>query len=223
MNTGKIRMVLMTTTALLAMGALSACDVPEATVEPQSTQSADQGDDTADETPADDTSSDDDATEDDADDDAPAAEVGSRENPAEIGQKVTFTEGDEKTWQVWLTKPDLNANAQVRAENQFNDPAPKGQVYAMVTVNVKRLADEAATPWTDLQVAFVTADGTTHESFDTMVVAPAPEFTDINEMYKDAKDAGKVVIAVPKKDIKKGAWTVSAGFGDATTFFKATK
>jgi hypothetical protein len=221
MNTSKIRMTAVATTALLAVGGLAACSAADATLEPAATQAVEEPADEA-EAPADEESEEPAGEKEDAEEE-PAAEVGTRENPAAIGQKVTFSEGDDKTWQVWLTKPDLNANAQVKKTNQFNDPAPKGQDYAMVTVNVKRLAEEAATPWVDLSVKFVTAAGTTHEAFDSMVVSPDPSFQDINEMYKDAKDAGKVVIAVPEKDIENGAWVISSGFGDNDTFFKATK
>lgn len=208
-----------TTVAALAVLTLSltACDVSDSTItDPGAAQSSPA---VSNEKPADDPT-DDAATEEEPEEEAPAAEVGTRENPAKIGQTVTFSEMGEDSWEVTLGKPTLNANKAVAKANQFNDPAPEGMVYAMVPVTVKRLGEEAGTPWVDLSVKFVSAEGTTHTAADTMAVAPDPSFNDINELYKGAKGKGNVVIAVPKKDIKKGTWSVSVMLGDEV-FFKA--
>jgi hypothetical protein len=153
----------------------------------------------------------------------PADELGTRDNPAAIGQTVTFSEGGVDEWTVTLGKPVLNANAAVHAANQFNEAAPKGMQFAMVPVTVKRLGKDSATPWVDLTVDFVSADGTTHEPGDVSVVAPEPDFDDLNEMYAGATGTGNVVIAVPTKGIAQGTWVVSMGFDDSSkTFFKAS-
>ena len=122
-------------------------------------------------------------------------------------------------WEVSLSAPNLDATAAVAAGNQFNDATPAGMVYAEVTVNVKRLAEKAATPWIDLSVKFVSAAGTTHTSFDHSVSIDGT-LMDLGEMYAPATAAGVVVVAIPVADAAAGTWTVSSMFGDPT-FFKA--
>ena len=149
----------------------------------------------------------------------PAAEIGTRANPAAIGQVVTISQAGVPQWEVSLSAPSLDATAAVAAGNQFNEAAPAGMVYAEVTVNVKRLADKAATPGFDLSVKFVSAAGTTHSTSDHMAVVDGT-LTDLGEMYAPATGAGVVVIAIPVADAAAGTWTVSSMFGDPT-FFKA--
>lgn len=149
----------------------------------------------------------------------PAAEVGTRANPAAIGQVVTISQAGVPQWEVSLSAPNLDATAAVAAANQFNEAAPEGMVYAQVTVNVKRLADEAATPWIDLTVEFVSAAGTTHAEYDHSVSVDGT-LTDLGEMYAPATGSGLVTIAIPVADAAAGTWTVSSMFGDPT-FFKA--
>ena len=149
----------------------------------------------------------------------PAAEVGTRTNPAAIGQVVTISQAGAPQWEVSLSAPSLDATAVVAAANQFNEAAPEGMVYAQVTVNVKRLAEEAATPWVDLTVEFVSAAGTTHATYDYSVSVDGG-LTDVGEMYAPATASGVVTIAIPVADAAAGTWTVSSMFGDPT-FFKA--
>jgi len=149
----------------------------------------------------------------------PAAEIGTRANPAAIGQVVTISQAGVPQWEVSLSAPNLDATAAVAAANQFNEAAPEGMVYAQVTVNVKRLADEAATPWIDLTVEFVSAAGTTHAEYDHSVSVDGT-LTDLGEMYAPATGSGLVTIAIPVADAAAGTWTVSSMFGDPT-FFKA--
>jgi uncharacterized iron-regulated membrane protein len=190
------------------LGALSdQLDNSSAVVEPTSdaeTSADEQADEPTDEAAADDS----------------AADLGTRENPAPFGETVTFSDAGSDTWSVALSNAVLDASEAVAAANQFNEPAPEGTVYAMVTVNVTRLGTEAATPWVDLSVEFVSASGTTHSSADTMAVAPEPSFNSLNEMYAGAAGAGNVVIAIPQADAAAGTgnWTVSPLFGDPTFF-----
>ncbi|WP_307858273.1 TM2 domain-containing protein [Cellulomonas fulva] len=151
-------------------------------------------------------------------DEAPAAEEGTRENPYPIGTPVTVTGWDDSTWEITIGKPDLDGTDEVAAANQFNDPAPKGMVYAVVPVTATRVSGEAEAPWIGVSVEYVSAAGTTHTQSDTMSVAPDPSFNDINELYEGASGTGNVVIAIPEDDAGKGAWAVSATFGDDPVF-----
>lgn len=149
----------------------------------------------------------------------PAGEPGTRANPAAIGQVVTISQSGVPQWEVSLSAPSLDATAAVAAANEYNDAAPAGMVFASVIVNVKRLAEEAASPGSDLTVEFVTAAGTTHNDYDISAYVDG-DLSEINEMYTPATAAGVIVIAIPVDNAAAGTWTVSSMFGDPT-FFKA--
>lgn len=160
------------------------------------------------------------APADEAETDA-SAEVGTRENPAPIGTTVEITTGGAPNYEVTLGAPTLDATAIVAAANQFNEAAPAGFQYAVVPVTVTYVGTETGTPWIDLNIAFVSAAGTTHDEADTLAVGPAPTFTEINELYPGASGTGNIVIAIPTADAASGAWTVEPLFLGDTFFFAA--
>ncbi|GAA1768768.1 hypothetical protein GCM10009747_32210 [Agromyces humatus] len=156
-----------------------------------------------------------------SDEPAPAPEPGTRENPAAIGTTVVIGPASAPDWQLTVGAPTLDANAIVAAENQFNEPAPEGMQWAMVPVTVTYVGTTTGTPWIDLSVKFVSADGTTHEEYDHSAVIPN-DWSEINELYPDASATGNVAIAVPSADIANGAWVVSASLLGEDYFFKAS-
>lgn len=143
----------------------------------------------------------------------PAAKLGTRENPFPIGTAV-----DSQNYQVTLGAPVLDNGAAVEATNEFNDPAPEGMSYATVPVTVTYTGPETGNPWIDLTIEFVSAAGTTHAQFDTSVVGPEPDITDINDLYPGASATGNVTIAIPVADAAAGRWTVSELFSDPVFF-----
>ena len=151
---------------------------------------------------------------------APTGKAGTRTNPAAIGQVVTISESGVPKWEVSLSAPSLDATA-AAAANEFNEPAPASQVYAEVTVNVKRLDSTPADPYFDLDVEFVSAAGTTHSPLDNSVSIDKGALMDLGEMYAPATGSGAVIIAIPVADAAAGTWTVSSGFDADKTFFKA--
>lgn len=148
------------------------------------------------------------------------ATLGSRENPAPIGTTVEITNAGAPQYELTLGVPTLDATAIIGAES-VNDAAPAGLQYAIVPVSVTYVGTETGTPWVDLSVSFVSAAGTTHESFDTFVIGPDPSFTEINELYPGASGSGNIVIAIPTADAAAGAWTVAPLFSGDTFFFAA--
>lgn len=150
--------------------------------------------------------------------DTPA--VGTRENPAPIGTTIAFSNAGVPTWEITPGAPTLEANSVIAEENQFNDAPPAGSQYVILPLALTYIGAESGTPWLDIDVAFVTAAGTTHEQSDTMVVEPSP-LSDINEMYTGAEATGNVAIAVPSKDIEKGTWVISSGFVSDKYFYAA--
>lgn len=155
------------------------------------------------------------AADDEADD------IGTRENPAPLGTAIELTSGGSVEYEVTLGDSILNANDLVAEANQFNDEPDAGYQYAMVPVTVVYKGSETGSPWIDITVEFVSADGTTHTTSDALAVAPKPGFNDINDLYPDASATGNIVIMIPSEGAEDGTWAVSSLFSGDPYFFAA--
>ena len=138
------------------------------------------------------------------------AEEGSRDNPAPAGSVIEMSDNSGPIWHVQLGAANLNAGDVVAAENQFNPPADAGYQYVLVPVTVTYVGDQSGTPWLDIDIAFVSAAGTTHE--ETFAVIPNP-LNDIAEMYNGATATGNLLVMAPSADIEQGTWAISPLFG----------
>ena len=143
--------------------------------------------------------------------DAPA--LGTRENPAPAGSTVMLSDNSGEVYEITFGAATLDAGSVIAAENMFNEPADAGFQYLLVPLTFTYVGTETGTPWLDVQFAFVSAAGTTHDSSSSFVVAPQP-LTDINELYPGATATANLVLMVPSADIEKGALTVSPLFGE---------
>ncbi|WP_395652578.1 DUF4190 domain-containing protein [Brevundimonas sp.] len=148
-----------------------------------------------------------------ADAEPDAAAVGTRANPAPAGSTVIVSDNSGEIYEIAFGAATLDANSIIAAENMFNQPADAGSQYILVPITFTYVGEETGTPWIDLQFAFVSAAGTTHDGTSSIAVAPQP-ITDINELYPDASASGNLVLMVPTADIEKGLLTVSPLFGD---------
>ena len=137
----------------------------------------------------------------------------SREHPLALG--TTFTTGD---WEVTVNSVELNANAAVAAENQFNDAPAKGNQFIMPSLTVKYLGDETGYPY-DVRVDYVTATGEVISDFDVSVVEPEPSFGS-GELYAGGTSTGNVVLSVPST--LDGVLRIQSGY-DSDKFFVAIK
>lgn len=141
----------------------------------------------------------------------PTTAEGTRANPFTVGDAV----GNDD-WKVTLGTPAESWKA-IKAENQFNDPAPKGFEYYMVPVSATYTGTETGTAWVDLRVEFVGEDGVTYT--DSCGVLP-DNLNDVGELYEGGKAKGNVCVTVPEG--AKGLWTLAVGWGDPV-FFTAGK
>jgi len=141
----------------------------------------------------------------------PAAEAGTRTNPASAGSTVQISDNSGPLWNVTVGAATLNANDLVAAENQFNPAADAGTQYVLVPVTFTYVGKQSGTPWIDVDVSFVSAAGTTHDQ--QFVVVPTP-ITDIAEMYEGATATGNLVVMAPSDNIEGGTWAISALFGE---------
>jgi len=142
-----------------------------------------------------------------------AVEEGTRENPAAAGSTVVISDNSGEIYEVAFGKANLDATKAIAAENMFNDKADKGFRYIIVPVTFTYVGTETGTPWIDVQLEYVSAAGTTHDSSSTYAVAPKP-IIDINELYPDASATGNLVLMVPEADIEKGTLAVSTIFSE---------
>jgi len=138
-------------------------------------------------------------------------EQGTRTNPYPLGTSLSFTEAGAPFYDVTVGASTLNANDLVAAENQFNEPAPAGTQFAMLPLTVTYTGSETGTPWIDLGVDFVAADGTTHSSSDVFAVGPAP-LTALNELYTGGSGTGNVLVNIPSANAEQGTWLLRVGF-----------
>jgi hypothetical protein len=146
--------------------------------------------------------------------------LGSRSEPLALGTSVSMDDGNGGVWEIKLGPSSLQANEVVRLENQFNSPPPEGLQFASVEVSATYQGPETGNPSWDIDVAFVSAAGTTHKSFDVSVVGPE-ELSNSNELYEGGTAIGNVFIAVPSENITKGTWRLSTTWGGQEVFFKA--
>ncbi|MGP5118273.1 DUF4190 domain-containing protein [Corynebacterium casei] len=141
---------------------------------------------------------------------AQGGEAGSiRENPLPIG--VTIENND---WAATVNSVNLDGDDIVAAANSFNEPAGEGKKYIIVNITqtLKNDAPEGRMP--DASVEYVSPDGVTHNSFDSMVTLEN-QFDSLTTIYKGASVTGDVAIAVPADTAGEGVLAIRPGmFGD---------
>jgi len=129
----------------------------------------------------------------DADADADAEDtVGTRANPAALGTEISSDE-----WTVVINSVDLDAEKAILKESVINEPADKGTQYVLVNYSATYTGDDedgAMAAFVD--VAFVTADGVTVNSFDKFISAPDAIDT-MSALYEGATVTGNVAFQVP--------------------------
>lgn len=122
----------------------------------------------------------------------PAAEIGTRENPAPLGAPI---EADD--WTVVINSVTLNAAEAIMAANPFNEAADPGTEYILVNYTVTYTGDDPDGQMPAfVGVDYVTAAGVTVDSLDKLIVAPEP-MASISALYNGASATGNTAIQVP--------------------------
>lgn len=134
-------------------------------------------------------------------------EPGTRDNPIPVGQVVTNMD-----WEIALGTP-REANAEVTAENQFNDKPEAGREFWIVPVTATYIGDESGSTMFGVRVSFVGSDNRTYA--DSCGVIP-DSLNDVGELYKGGVAKGNACVAVPAG--ADGLWAVTTGFGDPIFF-----
>lgn len=148
--------------------------------------------------------------------DAPeGSDPGTRENPLPLGD--SFAYGD---WEVTVNEVTFNADDQIAAENQFNDPAPEGYSYALINAAITYTGDDSESPALGTDIAYVTATGETISSWDSFAVVP-DALDSTTELYNGGTESGNVALAIPEDG--EGEIRVRLGFFDTEDAFFETQ
>lgn len=132
---------------------------------------------------------------------------GSRANPFAIGTPV----GND-TWDLQLGTP-REAWAEIKAENQFNDPPAEGMEFWIVPLEATYLGTETGLAWLDIDVKFVGSDNRTYDGYCGVIPG---NLNDVGELYEGGVAEGNVCLEVPAG--ADGLWTVATDFSEPAFF-----
>lgn len=135
-----------------------------------------------------------------------SSEEGTRGNPHPIGSTI---ENDE--WRVVVNSVTPAATDAVLSENDFNEPPSDGAQYMLVDYSTTYVGDNADGEMPAfVSVEYVTADGTTVNSFDNVVVAPDAIDT-ASTLYTEGTATGNAVFEVPTDTADQGVLAITPG------------
>ncbi len=141
-----------------------------------------------------------------------ADQAGTRENPLPLGTEISNGE-----WKIVVNSVTLDATDAVMAENPFNDAPPEGHEYVLVNYTVTYLGDDPNGAMPMSTVDYVSPDGTTMSSADTLAVAPDAIDT-LATLYNGGSVTGNETIAVPSDSAQDGVLAVQPGMLDDKVF-----
>lgn len=133
----------------------------------------------------------------------PAAEEGTRENPAPFDTTITTDD-----WEVSLLSFNPDGNAQVKEWEQYNEDPADGFVYVIVEASATYSGSES-TPSSFVEIDYVTPEGNVYATWDSFIMGVEPEFGQA-ELLDGANDTGYLVFEVP--DSVDGLIRVIPGF-----------
>ncbi|RRD60127.1 DUF4190 domain-containing protein [Leucobacter sp. OH1287] len=132
----------------------------------------------------------------------------SRDNPVEIGTPLKTED-----WTVVVNSVNLDATEAVAAAEEYNDPAPDGQVYILVNMTVTYTGKDSAGQTPSLSVEYINKQGNTFGQYDGGSFAVPPEKLDTFEtLYEGASLTGNILLTVPKDGVADGVLGVTPEF-----------
>ena len=137
--------------------------------------------------------------------------VGSIEQPAAIGDTITFTDyADVDEWQVVVGDPTLDATADVLAADEFNLEPAAGSQYVVVPLVYTYLGAESGYPFLGASPEFVGSDGAVY----SVAYATYPEsLYDAPELTSGAQAPVNAVFEVPSTAVAGGLVKLSSIYG----------
>lgn len=133
------------------------------------------------------------------------AEEGTRTNPYPAGSTVVNDD-----WAVTVDDVAFAATDTVLSENPYNEAPGDGSEYILVQLTVAYTGADEGIP-AEVQIEYVTPDGVSIASYDTMAVIP--DALDIGTtLYTDARITGNVSFVVPSESAGDGVLAITPGF-----------
>lgn len=137
--------------------------------------------------------------------------AGSIEQPAAIGDTITFTDSfgvDE--WQVVVGEPTLDATAAVMAADEFNFEPEAGSQYVVVPLVYTYVGTESGFPFLGANPEFVGSDGAIY----AVTYAAYPDgLYDAPELTNGAQAPVNAVFEVPSSAVAGGVLTLTSIYG----------
>jgi hypothetical protein len=137
--------------------------------------------------------------------------VGSLDQPAAIGDTITFTDyADADEWQVVAGQPTLDATAAVLAADEFNSAPTAGNQYVVVPLEYTYLGTETGYPYAGAMPEFIGNDGVVYSlSFATY---PDSVF-DTPELTSGGQAPANAVFEVPTAAVDGGLLRLTSLWG----------
>lgn len=129
----------------------------------------------------------------------------SRENPLPIGTEIS-----SEDWKIVINSVTLNANDQVAAANEFNNPPAEGNEYILVNYTVTYTGDDPSGSMPLESVEYVTPGGVSIDSTSTFAVA-SDEIDTLTTLYNGGSVTGSTVLEVPSDGVENGVISVQPG------------
>lgn len=121
--------------------------------------------------------------------------VGTRSNPVPLGQPAEVGAG----WTVLVNSVDLDANDEVAAANQFNEPPAEGKVYVLANVTITYNGSE---PSDAAGVTFEALGAATNTAISQAMAVAPDELSMFTEVFQGGSLSGNVVFEVPVADVE---------------------
>jgi hypothetical protein len=143
-----------------------------------------------------------------------AASAGSLSSPVPMGTAADIGDG----WMFKVVSYQPDGAADVAAANQFNKPAPAGQVYVIANFEAAYNGDQdKAKPIFSIKA--VGPSKKSYNAYDSFVVAPDPKYELSTDVFKGSSTAGNEVFTVGAADANGLIFYTSAGFSGDDVYF----
>ena len=149
----------------------------------------------------------------------PPPVLGGRENPVPIGQVVELLKADSPYWAFVVSDVRPNADKEVLATNQFNDPPEPGNQFYMVELEAKYLGPDSTHFGWNFSLKTVGQSGvvyTTHSNSCGVTPDELPVFT---ELFTGGAIRGWECWQISSADVDSLQLLVDEDFGDTRVWF----
>jgi hypothetical protein len=146
-----------------------------------------------------------------------AGRSGSLSSPVPLGTAADIGGG----WMFKVVSYQPDGTAEVAAANQFNKPAPDGQVYVVANFEAAYNGDkDKANPIFSIKA--VGPSKKSYNAYDNFVVSPDPKFDLTTDVFKGSSTAGNAVFTVDAADANGLIFYTKAGFSGDDIYFASS-